>query len=453
MLISGAAALLLTGSAVYAADCNPCTTDPDAVTLECDNTGDYLIAPLYYAVGPWQTQLKVVNTNSERAIVARVILRDGTDCTEFLDFNIYLTPGDVWTGTIYNENGVIKVKSDDDSFIIGGKQGAEVGSIGNAPETVGHRDLRIGYVEIAGLVSLDPDLIDNDKKDGSWTACKPLDKMTFYKRVRGERQLKIEGLDPQDVGNDDLTGRVTIITDNPQDVNSARYMTLNMTAFGNFATTPRAPFYGPNTQLTEITEKGYRVLPEMDAALAKAAVNILYEGNGEEVLPIRAHFTLPTKKYWYVSGAPMPTAYKLSDLYGDGLDNDAPSEYYYSVNPTGAEVQSRDNSENCNLCKKRSELSGYGAKQETCEIKIHSEVAYFDNSSPIVQDLAFASGGWVNIDLTNNDYRGSVGGKDVAFKGMPGIATSFVAREFNINGQSIYLNNWLYDSYKAAECE
>jgi len=452
MLISGAAALLLTGSAVYAADCNPCTTDPDAVTLECDNTGDYLIAPLYYAIGPWQTDLKVVNTNPNRAVVAKVVLRDGTDCNEILDFLIYLTPGDVWTGTIYDDNGIIKVKSDDDSFIIGGKQGSAVGSIGVHPRKEGYKDHinnTVGYVEIFGMVSYDPDLLDNGKPDASWSACSPLDKLTFYNKVNNNPNLAL-AFGADDVGNDDLTGRVTIRT-NADKVNDMRYMTLNMTAFGNFAKAPvTTNAYGVDTALINMTDKKAGVLPELDRALAKAQVNIMYEGDGNSIYPIRAHFTVPTKKYWYNLGA-MPTAYKLSDLYGDGLAKTAPSEYYYSVNPTGNEIAVRDNSENCNKCRKVSEISG--AKQESCEIPIHSEVAFFDNGSQVVKELAFNSGGWASIDLTNNEYKASAAGKSVEFKGMPGIPTTFVAKGYTINGGNFYLNNWLYDSYKAADCK
>jgi len=458
MLISGAAALLLTGPAVYAADCNPCTTDPNAVTLECDNTGDYLIAPLYYATGPWQTDLKVVNTNPNRAIVAKVVLREGTDCEEILDFLIYLTPGDVWTGTIYEDSdGIIKVKSDDDSFIIGGRQGTEVGSIGVHPakEKKGDRVVNnsVGYVEIFGMVSYDPHLIAlEDKQDPHWAPCSPLKKLLFYKVVNNNPNLSTK-YDADDVSNDDLTGRVTIRT-NASAVNDMRYMTLNMTAFGNFAkdaVTTNA--YGADTALSNMTDKRIgNLLPQLDRALAKAQVNVLYEGNGDSLSPIRTHFTVPTKKYWYANFATMPSAYKLSDIYKDGRDrlHTAPSEYYYSLNPTGAEISVRDNSEHCNQCRKMPEISG--AKQETCEIRVHAEVASFDNGSQVVKELAFNSGGWVSIDLTNNCYVADTGLQTVEFKGMPVIPTSFVAKEFKINGKSFYLNNWLYDSYKSAEC-
>jgi hypothetical protein len=441
MLISGAAALTLLGSAVSANDALP------AVQVGCDNTGDYLIAPLYYAIGPWQTDLKVVNTNPNRAIVAKVVIREGTDCSEILDFAIYLTPGDVWTGTIYDDNGVIKVKSDDDSFIIGGKQGSAVGSIGVHPRKEGHKNNTMGYVEIFGMASYDPDLLDDGKANGSWSVCDPLDKLTFYHKVKNGNDLVLD-FGAADVSNDDLTGRVTITT-TATDVNSMRYMTLNMTAFENFSTEPKYKgAIGGETKLPNMTNKGYRVLPELDAALAKAKVNVLYEGDGDSLYPIRAHFTVPTKKYWYESGAGMPTAYQISDIYGDGLAKTAPSEYYYSVNPTGNEIAVRDNSENCNKCRKQTEISG--VKHESCEIKIHPEVAFFDNDSDVVKELAFASGGWASIDLTNNIYVGRVAGSTVGFSGMPGIPTSFIAKGYKINGGDFYLNNWLYDSYKAA---
>ena len=36
---------------------------------------------------------------------------------ELLDFFIYLSPDDMWTGTIYNSNGQVRITSDDDSVL------------------------------------------------------------------------------------------------------------------------------------------------------------------------------------------------------------------------------------------------------------------------------------------------------------------------------------------------
>jgi|GEM_PF-1651758 len=83
-------------------------------SLAVDGTGDFLIAPAYFAQGAFETELKVINTNLTDSILVRVVVRDGY-ISEELDFTILLSPGDVWVGSLYEEGGEAKIKSSDDS--------------------------------------------------------------------------------------------------------------------------------------------------------------------------------------------------------------------------------------------------------------------------------------------------------------------------------------------------
>ncbi|MDD2608164.1 MAG: hypothetical protein PHX60_00515 [Giesbergeria sp.] len=71
-----------------------------AVEVSRDGTGDLLIAPAYFIGGGMTTDLKVVNTSKTQSVVAKVVFRDQTSSAELLDFLIYLSPSDVWTGTM-----------------------------------------------------------------------------------------------------------------------------------------------------------------------------------------------------------------------------------------------------------------------------------------------------------------------------------------------------------------
>lgn len=62
--------------------------------------GDLLVAPSYMIGGGWETEIKVVNTNQTRSIVAKVVIHDNQLSAEILDFLIYLTPGDVFVGKL-----------------------------------------------------------------------------------------------------------------------------------------------------------------------------------------------------------------------------------------------------------------------------------------------------------------------------------------------------------------
>lgn len=463
VIVSGAAALALMGTAALAAN----------VQVAQDGTGDYLLTPVYYAVNNWKTELKVVNTNTTRAIVAKVVVRESKECDEIMDFAIYLTPGDVWTGTLYDDNGVIKLVSTDDSMIIGGQPASPSNPIvvGVHPRREGaengkyHHENWHGYVEIIGMASYDPkdivtayNALPTTGNPIAWNGpCSPLDKVAFYTVVKNGNNLNltVNGNQATEVENDDLMGKATLFAED-NNVNGRRYMSINMMALENFAEQANGTnAIGGDTKITDITEKGMGAIAQYDQALAKSHIYVMYEGDGNTVYPIRTHFTVPTKKYWF-DASNMPTAYQPDNLYGEGptppFVADTGSEYAYSINPSGSEVAVRDNSENCHKCSKSSEVSG--VPSESCEILIHEEVHFFeyDNTNPAnlydasnpYKDLMFKSGGYVDFDLTNNTYQ--VDAYGINFHGMPIIPTTFYAKDV----QGIYLNNWLYNQYKAA---
>lgn len=475
-IVSGAAALALMGTVATAA--------PQPVTVEKDGTGDYLIAPAYYAIANWKTELKVVNTNTTRAVAAKVVVRDSKSCDELVDFVIYLTPGDVWTGTLYEEGGKVYLKSTDDSMIIGG----QVASPDN-PIVVGGKSITVnydgkdpltgadksvvqnvywhGYVEIFGLVNYSPTDIETWYKnniDNTFVprtadeACKPLDKLVMYKTVKDGDNLRTLDND-QDVANSDLMGKVTIYAESA-DVNGRRFMQINMAAFGNMSNQAQHgsagnPIYGTQTSLLSVVDDADKVA-SLDAALAKDHIYVMYEGDGTAINPIRTHFTVPTKKYWFSDAAAMPTAYTLENIVNTPTNTniDLPFEYYYTINNTATPVTFRDNKENCNACNNTgTEVSGTEATD--CSIKIHEELRFFedvkrtslyDSSDPIAK-YAFKEGGYIDFNLSGITYNGQMADdNNVTFNGMPVIPTTFTAK----NVQGIYLNNWLYNQYHEA---
>ena len=437
MLLSGAAALALISTAASAAD----------VKVAQDGTGDYLLAPVYYAIGDWKTTLKVVNTNPNRAIVAKVVVRDGAVCNEIMDFLLYLTPGDVWEGTLFAQNGKIVLNSTDDSMVLAGTPASEVSGgytiDNNHPvptEKAGNCTMKNfeGYVEIVGLVSYDPAQIDP-----TWTVNTPLDKKIFYSKVLNGSSL-VDGYDAQDVSNDDLMGKVTISRD-VADVNGKRTMMINMLALENMR---ESAYVGAqtigvttNTKWAQVSDKGTVGLMQYDAAIAKERVYVMYEGDGQNVNPVRTNLTIPTKKYWFDDIGVMPSAYQ-----GGGT---CATSYYYSLNPSGSEVTFRDMQENVHQCHKTSEVSGKEA--ESCEIRVHEEVYHidFDDKNGDLGQYTFASGGYVDMSLANNNYTYATDTDSLSFHGMPVVPTTFYANKVG----DIYLNNWLYNQYKDANAQ
>lgn len=97
----------------------------NAVTVNHAGLGDLLVAPSYFIGGGWQSELKVINTSLTQSVVAKVVIHDNERSEERLDFLIYLSPGDVWVGTLASQaaaaNGQTTrsvVTSSDDSILL-----------------------------------------------------------------------------------------------------------------------------------------------------------------------------------------------------------------------------------------------------------------------------------------------------------------------------------------------
>jgi hypothetical protein len=103
--------VLMSGSSVWAYNYT------DHVTTAPNNKGDVLIFPWYLAADAWQTKLTVINTSNTNAVVAKVVIRSFAYSKELLDFLIYLSPADVWTGTMKVVNKTVVIFSDDDSMV------------------------------------------------------------------------------------------------------------------------------------------------------------------------------------------------------------------------------------------------------------------------------------------------------------------------------------------------
>ena len=78
-------------------------TTAEAVYRNPDGTGMVLIYP-YYTVNAvngsnFNTYISVTNTTSQ-AKVTKVRFREGRTSAEVLDFNLYLSPNDVWVGAV-----------------------------------------------------------------------------------------------------------------------------------------------------------------------------------------------------------------------------------------------------------------------------------------------------------------------------------------------------------------
>ena len=70
-----------------------------AVSLNADGVGEALVYPYYTARNGQTTLLSVVNTTANGKAV-KVRFREARNSNDVLDFNLYLSPQDVWTGAV-----------------------------------------------------------------------------------------------------------------------------------------------------------------------------------------------------------------------------------------------------------------------------------------------------------------------------------------------------------------
>jgi len=259
-------------------------TGATAASLQVDHTGQYLVMPAYYALsdGNWQTKIRVINTNTTEAAVAKVVIREYATSAEDLDFPIYLTPGDVWEGTIYNDNGVVKLKSTDDSMYVNGAFVSSTNPVDVALFDNGPSGNQYGYVEVFGLGQVPANTVPGN----NWTLNNPMSKSALRDDYIGTRTGGWHG----DVT--DLTGLEVV---SASGAGSERAMTLVATTIGDFENTGAMPANIIGTDSTPDNLIGAGAKDEIEDALLKDHVFVSYSNNNANETQLL--LTQPTKKY------------------------------------------------------------------------------------------------------------------------------------------------------------
>lgn len=142
----------------------------NAIEISSDDRGQLLIAPVYKASDGKSTEIRVVNPSKTHAVKAVVSVRSSANSLEILNFNLYLTPTDVWTGELRNNGAGVELYSEDDSILVGLNDGssstesAVVSGVFAAPgngrvfSTFSERDsgqqVELGHFEVLGVYSV-----------------------------------------------------------------------------------------------------------------------------------------------------------------------------------------------------------------------------------------------------------------------------------------------------------
>ncbi len=206
-------ALVLTAAPSFAFDAN------DKVTAAPNSKGDLFFTP-YIALPGIQTKLTVTNTSQEYSTVVKVVVHSKVFSTELLDFFLYLSPADVWTGYLVNEGGDVKVQSTDDSIatsITADGTSAVFASVENPVDKAVFTDelctndtASFGYIEAVQATSF---RVDDDNAPG-WSG-NELSRPISKGEVFSEYEVEIEdiGAGTEDQSYNEPRNIVTSVTE------------------------------------------------------------------------------------------------------------------------------------------------------------------------------------------------------------------------------------------------
>jgi len=270
------ALILVVGSSAWA------NTYSEHVKIAPNGQGDLLYFPFYLAnSGGWETKITITNTDMVSSVVAKVSVRDAKISQDILDFLIFLSPADVWTGRLqYNAAmKAVTLKSEDDS--VQNSTGAFASAA--APfeyalrSAVEYVDYTQGYIEVieANSFGLAPFAPGVPKSAIS----------AAYGLKMYDRQYTIPA----------LSGKMEV-----KNVIAGLNATLSATTLQNYNNTVylspgQSSVVGLQESVNGVPVSGSQnVLQEVEAALSKTEVAMPYVKNaaGESAYHI---FTFPTK--------------------------------------------------------------------------------------------------------------------------------------------------------------
>lgn len=120
-------------------------------------TGHMLLVPYYTAQNDNMSVFHVVNTDTVNGKAVKVRFRGAANSDDVLDFQLFLSPGDVWAAAVTKgADGVAQLTTTDNSCTLPTVKGAAVPFVtARLPATDTANHTREGYVEILNMADID----------------------------------------------------------------------------------------------------------------------------------------------------------------------------------------------------------------------------------------------------------------------------------------------------------
>jgi hypothetical protein len=170
-------------------------TTATTLTLSEGGVGHMLLVPYYSAQNGNMTVLHLVNTDTVNGKAVKVRFRGAANSDDVMDFQVYMSPGDVWTGAVTaGADGIAQIQSADNTCSVPalGINAPKAFSTGRLNSKKSAAELangtREGYVEIFNMAD-----IPSDKIYGT-TATKTQSALyTAIKHVNGVAPCSVAG--------------------------------------------------------------------------------------------------------------------------------------------------------------------------------------------------------------------------------------------------------------------
>jgi hypothetical protein len=131
--------------------------DATALTQTDGGAGHILLVPYYNAQNSNMSVLHVVNTDTTNGKAIKVRFRGAANSDDVLDFTVFLSPGDVWTGAVTAEaDGVAKFTTSDKSCTLpssvkDGGVNFSTARLAKSDDVAGTKE---GYIEILNMADI-----------------------------------------------------------------------------------------------------------------------------------------------------------------------------------------------------------------------------------------------------------------------------------------------------------
>lgn len=135
------------------------TGSATALTLNPNGVGHQLVFPYFSAQGDNATLLSIVNTDTTNGKLVKVRFRGASNSDDLYDFQVLMSPGDVWTAAVTQNatTGVAKLSTADNSCVLPKSVAADFSTSRVDPSPAkgdSKNETREGYVEVINMADI-----------------------------------------------------------------------------------------------------------------------------------------------------------------------------------------------------------------------------------------------------------------------------------------------------------